>query len=402
MDWKPPTGLSAFELLQHRGAAPAAVPPAAIAKRTRRFSGPIRVGFALPVLLAAGVERWLCALLAGLEAYRDRVEPFGVAHCGDSHAPDLATSREVLERCHLLTALRWQGVDRRIVPCGGIRPAIEILAANCEVLVVWSLHGLDWLSNWPGIVVGVSHGCGDWWMREAASWVDEWVAVAQVAAAPIPGSRAKVIYNGVDARRLSRTEQRDQVRAELGASRGDVLAVTLARYSAEKRHEIAIEALARLPRRYRLALVGYGPEESRLRDLAHRCGVSERIAWGRRDDVGNVLGAADVALCLSEAEGFGLTNVEALLAGVPLVSTGVGIVPELPQLCGFQPARIVIAEPAAVAAGLVDAVEAGRMGGDRRRLLSLAIRDNFTAPVMARRWVEYFERLLNHSVTSLG
>ena len=42
-----------------------------------------------------------------------------------------------------------------------------------------------------------------------------------------------------------------------------------------------------------------------------------------------MLAAADVVLCCAPSEGFGLTAVEALAAGRPLVSTPVGVIPEL-------------------------------------------------------------------------
>jgi D-inositol-3-phosphate glycosyltransferase len=69
------------------------------------------------------------------------------------------------------------------------------------------------------------------------------------------------------------------------------------------------------------------PEIRRLRSIAERCGVAERVVFvgslGRRD-VATLLRSADVAACTPWYEPFGIVPVEAMACGVPVVGTGVG------------------------------------------------------------------------------
>jgi len=102
-----------------------------------------------------------------------------------------------------------------------------------------------------------------------------------------------------------------------------------------------------------------------------------------------VLAAADVVLCCAPSEGFGLTAVEALAAGRPLVSTPVGVVPELIErfgdICELVPPRHTAADLAAaakraaarsrspsVAQQIADAFSVKRMTNRWRKLLSAA------------------------------
>ena len=103
-------------------------------------------------------------------------------------------------------------------------------------------------------------------------------------------------------------------------------------------------------------MVGDGPLQRA--ELAARV-APERLrasrCSGRQDDVASLLGAADLALLTSTWEARALVAQEALLAGVPLVSTRVGGIPEL----------------VGDAAVLVD-LDDDRAGRRRRALLTLA------------------------------
>jgi N-acetyl-alpha-D-glucosaminyl L-malate synthase BshA len=87
-----------------------------------------------------------------------------------------------------------------------------------------------------------------------------------------------------------------------------------------------------------LALIGDGPERSRVERLVHDLGLAARVRfYGKQLRFVEVLQAADVFLLPSEVESFGLAALEALACGVPVVATRQGGVPEVvgDGECGF-------------------------------------------------------------------
>jgi glycosyltransferase involved in cell wall biosynthesis len=98
------------------------------------------------------------------------------------------------------------------------------------------------------------------------------------------------------------------------------------RYAEEKNHALLLDALAQLERpRLRGVLVGVGPLEAELRQRVHELGLDGRVLLtGARADAIDVVAASDVLALTSRREGLGLTLVEALSVGTPVVATAVG------------------------------------------------------------------------------
>ncbi|HEX5495056.1 MAG TPA: glycosyltransferase, partial [Mycobacteriales bacterium] len=99
----------------------------------------------------------------------------------------------------------------------------------------------------------------------------------------------------------------------------------------QKGYEVLVAAAARCARRDPVPLVvvaGNGPLESRIRAQADRVGAPVRLL-GRRDDVAELMSAADVVVLPSRWEARSLVAQEALHAGRPLVATAVGGLPGL-------------------------------------------------------------------------
>lgn len=98
------------------------------------------------------------------------------------------------------------------------------------------------------------------------------------------------------------------------------LIVWLGRMTRDKGPDIAVRALASVPRAY-LWMAGGGPYEDSVKELAAQMGLSSRIRFlGWRDDVHALLKAADLFVRTSRGEGIGYV-LEALSNGVPAVST---------------------------------------------------------------------------------
>ena len=135
-----------------------------------------------------------------------------------------------------------------------------------------------------------------------------------------------VIPNGLAAGAQPDAADRAVGRRLLGVT-GDQYAVLLVgRLEYQKNQELALRAMAAVSpddrRSIRLFLVGAGTEEIKLRGLARALDVEECVRFlGYRTDVPALLPAADLLLMTSLFEGMPLTLIEAMNAGVPILST---------------------------------------------------------------------------------
>lgn len=120
------------------------------------------------------------------------------------------------------------------------------------------------------------------------------------------------------------------VRGELGIGDRPLL-LSVGRLHPQKDYDTLIAAAQRwtaLGNPPVVAVAGDGPERTRLQGLIDATGADVRLL-GHRTDVGDLLGAADLAVISSQWEARQLFAQEALQAGVPLVTTRTGGIPEL-------------------------------------------------------------------------
>ncbi len=122
-----------------------------------------------------------------------------------------------------------------------------------------------------------------------------------------------------------------RLRLALGSGPDDVLVLTVSRLAPQKNLAMVLDVAARVrdvAPRLTFAVVGDGPERPGLQQRIDADGLPVVLA-GRRDDIADLLAAADLALITSTWEARALVAQEALLAGLPLVSTRVGGLEEL-------------------------------------------------------------------------
>lgn len=131
---------------------------------------------------------------------------------------------------------------------------------------------------------------------------------------------------GVDIDRIKDLSVDKKGKKESVGIPGDkILIVSAGELIERKNHEVIIKALAQVrnPDIY-YAIAGKGPLKEHLTDLAKKLGLEERVLFlGFRTDVFELYHAADISAFPSRIEGLGLAGVEAMAAGVPLVSSNV-------------------------------------------------------------------------------
>jgi glycosyltransferase involved in cell wall biosynthesis len=106
--------------------------------------------------------------------------------------------------------------------------------------------------------------------------------------------------------------------------------VMVARFGPQKDHPTLLRALAGLrDHAWELDLVGEGPLVADMERLASSLGIRERVQFlGQRLDVDRLLADAQISLLVTNWEGFPLSILEAMRAGLPVVASAVGGVGE--------------------------------------------------------------------------
>jgi glycosyltransferase involved in cell wall biosynthesis len=185
---------------------------------------------------------------------------------------------------------------------------------------------------------------------------------------------AVFVQNGIPA--LPPPSGRD-VRAELAIGAGDPVVATVGFLRQPKAMDVLIEGVARIAPRFprlNVLIVGEGADRPVYEALIDRLGVQDTVKLlGLRSDVPDLLAASDVAVLSTNSEGSPLSVMEYMDAGLPVVATRVGGIPDMIDH-GVQGLLVEPQDPAglgdAIARVLSDPEEARRMGArgrERRR-----------------------------------
>jgi len=140
----------------------------------------------------------------------------------------------------------------------------------------------------------------------------------------------RVIPNFVDTKVYARQECA-QVERRLRQD-GEFILMHVSNFRPVKRIQDCIRILAEVREKIpsRLVLVGDGPERSDAERLCRELGVVEYVTFlGKQSALPEILSAADIFLLPSQQESFGLSALEAMSCGVPVVATSIGGIPEV-------------------------------------------------------------------------
>lgn len=131
---------------------------------------------------------------------------------------------------------------------------------------------------------------------------------------------------GVDINKIAAiTVDRTEKRHSIGVPDDAVMLISAGEMIERKNHEVIIRAIARLdnPNLY-YVIAGKGPLKEYLNNLAKELGVSDRVIFlGFRTDIYELYRIADISAFPSKIEGLGISGIEAMAAGLPLVSSNV-------------------------------------------------------------------------------
>jgi glycosyltransferase involved in cell wall biosynthesis len=201
-------------------------------------------------------------------------------------------------------------------------------------------------------------------------------------------SRIVVIPNGVDLDRVAfDAAARTVVREQFGIADGDYVIGVLGRLDPNKQFDLVIEAAAPLLKEgAKLLVVGKGAEDAHLREVAAACGVTDRVIFaGERHDVAAMLSAMDLFVASSAQETFGLSVLEALGNGAPVLYT------TCPALTGLDVSRAW--QVPSTVAGLREAMITEVRAGQRERVPEPAVEKTYGIQAVTNRIDDLYEEL---------
>lgn len=139
-------------------------------------------------------------------------------------------------------------------------------------------------------------------------------------------NRVLVAYHGVETKKFFPSQDvREKVRQKLKIGPEEVVLITTARLTEQKRLDRVIEAFVSLSKEFknlRLLIAGKGPLESELKKQANSLGCGDRIVFlGQVDEPSEYLKASDIFVLSSDNEGLSLALLEAMSTGLVCVST---------------------------------------------------------------------------------
>jgi glycosyltransferase involved in cell wall biosynthesis len=175
------------------------------------------------------------------------------------------------------------------------------------------------------------------------------------------GARFAIVPNGIDLSRFSGSVRPCALRGEYGVPSSAPLLGVVARLEPEKGHRHLIEAMPAILRAVPeawLAVIGEGSEADALRAQTAALGsrVAARVLFtGRRDDVSALTADLTLAVLPSLREAQGISLLEAMARGVPVVASEIGGIPEV-VTDGVDGRLVPPGDPAALADAIVELV----------------------------------------------
>jgi len=136
------------------------------------------------------------------------------------------------------------------------------------------------------------------------------------------------IYTGIDTN-LYKPNNLKKLRKEYNISDDTIVIGIVAVLRAAKRHKDLIEAISQIDRNIKLIIVGNGPQWDNIQKLIKEKNLEDKVIMtGERNDVPEILSDFDIFVLPSKEEALGTSILEASSAGVPVIGSRVGGIPE--------------------------------------------------------------------------
>ncbi len=216
----------------------------------------------------------------------------------------------------------------------------------------------------------------------------------------IPERLLHVVYDGVDPRRIA-SGNRHRGRQALGAGSDRTVLLTVAQLTDCKGHRYLLEAMPAVVQRHPnvlLALAGDGELTCKLQQLADQLGLQEHVRFlGFRNDVPDLVHAADLFVLPSYREGLCSTLIDVMLAQRPIVATTAGGIPEVVGDGTTEPSTAWLVPPRdseALARAILHVLTHPQEVSARCKLALERAEQRFTAETMIDRTLHHYRQVL--------
>jgi glycosyltransferase involved in cell wall biosynthesis/peptidoglycan/xylan/chitin deacetylase (PgdA/CDA1 family) len=149
----------------------------------------------------------------------------------------------------------------------------------------------------------------------------------------VPEEKIVTVTNGINTKRFEKPVDTDAIKESLGIRRTDRVIGIMGRLEAVKGHHVFLEAAQQLTLKHdalRFLIVGDGPLRAELKEKVDHSNLREKVIFtGLRRDIPDLMKILDCLVLPSTREGLPIVLLEAMAAGVPIVATTVGGIPEV-------------------------------------------------------------------------
>lgn len=369
----------------------------------------VKVGFLSPSLRMGGAERWMLGLARHCDPARIKWVGTALTEWSREHTMMTREMNRYMPVYGTLVKADSLDNDHEFVrrPGPDASTGISIVASQADVILTWVEGKLGimlnyYRQNYALKVVAISHSNWPQCMGSIQGDADFLTAVSREACNgywPDGKCPIEVIHNGVDIERAVPIIGRKAFREKFGLANGDIILTYIGRFSKEKNPLAAAMAAQYMGKQFKALYIGGGDTTAGYSDaewlpqLDH-VAPDQYVHTGKMDSVGDALAISNVLVNCSNNEGFCLSIVEAWLAGVPVVATSVGAIPELEAIYG----PLVVTVPIGCDAKTIADAVAVAMSSSWRSVIDKARNlawNNFTAPAMAERWTNYLESIVH-------
>ena len=318
-------------------------------------------------------------------------------------APDSlsAVTEQLAASCERVELLPMRGdVHPRVV----IRLARSLRSGRYDVAHAHLVHA-DWylaaasvLSPWTPLV-STKHN-DDPFRRRWLFRVGERLALQRYAAVISISQSLRDFtqtFGGISTTAIHYGLRADESHPSRRGGQPGVSLLGVGRLERQKGFDVALEAMkhvAGVVPSAHLAIAGEGSQRPLLEELIRAYGLEEAVSLlGRRENVDALMRDADILVHPARWEGFGLVLLEAMRAGLPIIATHVGAIPEV--VAEEQTGLLVPSDdPRRLAAAIIELAK----DADRRHALGAAglerLRNHFSTRAMARATAAVYDSVL--------
>lgn len=149
----------------------------------------------------------------------------------------------------------------------------------------------------------------------------------------VPKAKISVVRSAVDFCDYQEISDKNWFCKEFGFSRNKTVIGMISQFIPRKGHRYLIEAIPQIVAKFphlRVLLLGKGPLKEDLRKQCKKAGIEDYVRFaGFRKDIPKILPCLDLVIHPALKEGLGVALIQAAAAGVPIVATRVGGIPEI-------------------------------------------------------------------------